>query len=872
MPAPTITPLPNPPSRSQSPDTFSADADAFLGALPEFVSDANAQASYLDGIASGADADATTAAAAAAAALVSENNAAASEENAAASEAAALASANSAAASYDSFDDRYLGSKANDPSVDNDGNPLLTGALYWNSTSNQMRVYSGSSWEVAYLPASAYVQGPASSTDGNLAVFDGTTGKVIKNGGTLANYVQGPASATTNTIPLYDGATGKLLKSDLGSGASGQALVSGGAGQPPVWSTIESGSKVFTSSGAITAGQAVSINSNGTVSTTTGVNQTAVFDTTQYTSGPSTYSFASYFDVTTGYHIQILASGNGLYIYVLSVSATGAVTTKGTSYLYNVGARYTAAIAKDTVNNRFALMTASSSASPQLHFFTINSSGTVSTVVTATVSPAIGGQWCLDVYYDSYADRYVTFHYIGSNQLRATAINYNAGSPTATATSNISTDGSANVSVSCAYNSNVNGGIVFYTAQSTGYTASVSVSLNAAGNTFTFGSQVNVDTNGFYYRSRCCYMPNIDRYVLQYYAGGSIYTRVINPSTRTATGTSTSAPSSTAVNWQGYGFTPSYDTTNSVVYCSGGDGTNINVWKYTLTASSVIYGLMDSKANAGLSYSYGSQICFDPINVRATVYTYEVSANVGYTIGYLPTYFSSNADKFVGFAAQSVSTGQSVSVTILGGTNNNQTSLTTGTAYYLKFDGTLTTSATPYGIVARAVSATSATVITGGAFKKFISQTVISGSPSSITISLPTGYSQFEISLQSIRGGTTGNPAISSVNSSGGSNSWYGRGTMSYSTTTSYYSQSASLLYLTSAVNHTANQPLGGNIILQSSSGGLYWSYSGIISFYNGGDALSIIAGYSSDAPASITFTGFGTLSNSGVITLYGVG
>ena len=76
----------------------------------------------------------------------SVSNAAASAAAAAASAAAALVSENAAAASYDSFDDRYLGAKASDPTVDNDGNALLVGALYWNSTSNYLAVYSGSTW------------------------------------------------------------------------------------------------------------------------------------------------------------------------------------------------------------------------------------------------------------------------------------------------------------------------------------------------------------------------------------------------------------------------------------------------------------------------------------------------------------------------------------------------------------------------------------------------------------------------------------------------------------------------------------------------------------------------------------------------------
>jgi hypothetical protein len=59
---------------------------------------------------------------------------------------AAAASATAAAASYDSFDDRYLGSKSSAPSVDNDGNALIEGALYWNSVDNAMYAWTGSEW------------------------------------------------------------------------------------------------------------------------------------------------------------------------------------------------------------------------------------------------------------------------------------------------------------------------------------------------------------------------------------------------------------------------------------------------------------------------------------------------------------------------------------------------------------------------------------------------------------------------------------------------------------------------------------------------------------------------------------------------------
>lgn len=150
MPAPTITPLPTPPSRSTDPINFAIEADAFVAALPEFATDANAQAAYLDALAIAADADAATAASAA-----STATAAATTATSAASTASAAATA--ATSAWDYFDDRYLGPKSSDPTVDNDGNPLTAGTLYWNTSANVMKAYTGSAWVVAYNPATGFL-------------------------------------------------------------------------------------------------------------------------------------------------------------------------------------------------------------------------------------------------------------------------------------------------------------------------------------------------------------------------------------------------------------------------------------------------------------------------------------------------------------------------------------------------------------------------------------------------------------------------------------------------------------------------------------------------------------------------------------------
>ena len=89
---------------------------------------------------------ATSATSAASSATAATTNGAAQVALAEAQVALATTQANNAAASYDSFDDRYLGAKSSNPSVDNDGGALITGALYFNTTVPEMRVWNGSAW------------------------------------------------------------------------------------------------------------------------------------------------------------------------------------------------------------------------------------------------------------------------------------------------------------------------------------------------------------------------------------------------------------------------------------------------------------------------------------------------------------------------------------------------------------------------------------------------------------------------------------------------------------------------------------------------------------------------------------------------------
>jgi len=135
---------------------------------------------------------------------------------------AAAASATAAAASYDSFDDRYLGAKSSAPSVDNDGNALLEGALYWNSVDNAMYAWTGSEWGSISSTAEIYRfrftasggETSESGPDDNGLTLSYLPGKeqVYLNGVLLARTSDYTASNGTSISSLAALAAGDILE------------------------------------------------------------------------------------------------------------------------------------------------------------------------------------------------------------------------------------------------------------------------------------------------------------------------------------------------------------------------------------------------------------------------------------------------------------------------------------------------------------------------------------------------------------------------------------------------------------------------------------------------------------------------------------
>jgi len=180
-------------------NTNSANWDLIIDAATATTSATNAASSAT------ASANSATAAANSATAAASSQTAAASSATTASTKATQADTAKTAAqtaqtaaetaktaaeTALDSFDDRYLGAKSSNPTLDNDGNALIDGALYFNTTVNRMRVYD--------LGNTTWLEVTISGSDlTNTNTVAGAISNVNAVGGNISN-VNAVASNATN--------------------------------------------------------------------------------------------------------------------------------------------------------------------------------------------------------------------------------------------------------------------------------------------------------------------------------------------------------------------------------------------------------------------------------------------------------------------------------------------------------------------------------------------------------------------------------------------------------------------------------------------------------------------------------------------------
>lgn len=177
-------------------ETAETNAEAAQALAEAAKTAAEAAQSAASGSASSASSSAATATTQAGIATTKAGEASASALAAASSETNAAASAAAAASALDNFDDRYLGSKTADPTLDNDGDALVTGALYYRTTAPiGMKVYDGAQWIAASSASQAIL-----TTYKYTATAGQTTFSGLDDNGLTLGYTVGSVLITVNGL------------------------------------------------------------------------------------------------------------------------------------------------------------------------------------------------------------------------------------------------------------------------------------------------------------------------------------------------------------------------------------------------------------------------------------------------------------------------------------------------------------------------------------------------------------------------------------------------------------------------------------------------------------------------------------------------
>ena len=304
------------------------DATARAGKLLGFDSTGNVLDATIDG--SGVAVSATNAA----------NSATASANSASAAAASATAAQNAqtaAEAALDTFDDDFLGAKSSDPTLDNDGNTLTDGALYFDTTNNVMKVYDLGNTQWKQLT-------PTSSQQTNIDAAVANASNINAVGGNISN-VNTVAGNNTNINTV----AGNNANINTVAGISSNVTTVAGA-VSSINTANSNASNINTVAGAITnvnnVGGSIS-NVNSVASNLTAVNNFA--DTYRIASSAPTTSLDVgdlYFDTTA----------NELKVYKSSGWSAAGSTVNGTSarFTYTVSSSTTTITGNDDNGNTLA--------------------------------------------------------------------------------------------------------------------------------------------------------------------------------------------------------------------------------------------------------------------------------------------------------------------------------------------------------------------------------------------------------------------------------------------------------------------------------------------------------------------------------------
>ena len=663
MPAPQISPLPTPPSRSQSPETFSTDADAFLGAFPDFQAEANDQADYLDALAVDVTADAAAAEAAAAIATGAAN---------------------------------YQGDYSAGTTYQIGESVSYNGRRYVAKTVNTgVTPADGANW---FLINDGDVLGPISATNNSLAAFDGTTGKLIKAAGTVSveQGGTGVSSLTENAVLVGNGTS---AIGSIAAGASGNVLTSDGTtwasiAPPPSGPTLEA-----IASGTLADGSTVIVNADGTVSMVAGPTGSPVV----FSSGNTLTSSAVY-DANTQKVVIAYAADASLNGTAIVGTVSGTSISFGTPVTFFSAGQAQFISAVYDANTQKIVIAYRDQYSTGFGFAIVGTVSGTSISFGAAVAFASSNAQNISATYDSFNQKVVIAYRNLSNSNYGTAVVGTVSGTSISFGTAVVFESAATSNISTTYHSVQEKVVIAYRDDGNSNFGTAIVGT-VSGTSISFGTAVVLESTGTALFSSV-YDSTQQKVVIAWQRASDGFGRAV---VGTVSGTSISFGTvASFTSTQANSISATYNANAQKVVIAYGNAGNS-------TFGTFIFGTV-----SGTSISFGTAVVFESANTDNISCTYDSvqqkvviayrdvgNSNYGTSIVVQSDTSTLTAENFIGFSNAAYTNGQTATIQIVGSVDDAQSGLTPGQSYFVQANGSLgLTAGSPSVFAGTAVSAT----------------------------------------------------------------------------------------------------------------------------------------------------------------------
>ena len=459
------------------------------------------------------------------------------------------------------------------------------------------------------------------------------------------------------------------VSSALAKGAAGTVLTSDGTDLSFV-AASGGGEQTFTATGAISAGDIVGFNSNGTISVSEAVLQAAVAH-----SGSSTSSVVYdtvndkvlyfYRNSTNGYlygRVGTIANGQ---ISFGTAAASASVTVNYVDAAFDTNAGKAVVVYNNDGGNNYPYAVVATVSGTNISFGT-------------PVAMKSEAQYRTRVLYDSNAQKVLcTYHGNLYHEVRGRVGTVSGTSISFGTESDISSANAAQYNSNIGFDSNVNKFLLVY--QQSGETWLKVRVLTISGTSISGGTEIKLvqgSSNSITTSApTISFIPNLNKFAVFWnYSTNAYYAIITIDGTSVATDISNVLYSQSAGNYGvGYSGAAYITVAGDKEIFNFSDGTYEYFMPVEVAATEVVFGPLVSRTRWGAGTS--SDSVYDP-DAGAIVNVDASNARI----------YNITAPSFVGIAAENISNGATGTVTVVGGINTSVSGLTAGTEYGLPSD------------------------------------------------------------------------------------------------------------------------------------------------------------------------------------------